>query len=146
MLSFAEPGPLTLYFSSNREGGTGGSDLYMSRKADGWSFDPAEPIPGVNSEADELRPFVRRDGRELLFDSNRPGGQGGSDIWSASRDSITDSWSAPVNLGPNVNGEADELRPALSWAGTTLIFGSNRSGGEGKLDLYYATLDRVPGN
>src|SRR5574341_479191 len=46
VLSFAEPGPPTLYFSSNRpdEQGNVDADLYMSRKADAWSFGPAEPV------------------------------------------------------------------------------------------------------
>lgn len=146
VLSFAEPGPPTLYFSSTRAGGPGGSDLYLSRKADNWTFGPAELVPGVNSADNDGQPYVRRDGLELLFFSNRPGGQGGNDIWSASRDSITSSWSAPVNLGPNVNSSASETRPSLSWEGTTLLFGSDRPGGEGSSDIYYSTRDRIPGH
>jgi len=145
VLSFAEPGPPTLYFSSTRAGGPGGSNLYLSRKADSWSFDPAELVPGVNSDYDDMQPSVRQDGRELVFASNQPGGQGGFDIWSASRDSIAADWAAPVNLGPNVNSAANETRPSLSWEGTTLLFGSNRPGGEGISDIYYATRDRIPG-
>jgi len=145
VLSFAEPGPPTLYFSSTRAGGLGGSDLYLSRKADSWSFDPAEPVSSVNSAYDDMQPSVRQDGRELVFASNRPGGQGGFDIWSASRDSIATDWSALVNLGPNVNSAANETRPSLSWEGTTLLFGSNRPGGEGISDIYYTTRDRIRG-
>jgi len=76
----------------------------------------------------------------LVFASNRPGGQGNFAIWGASRDSIAGSWSAPVNLGPNVNSLANETRPPLSWEGTTLLFGSTRPG-EGMSDIYYATRD-----
>ena len=142
VLSFAEPGAPTLYFSSTR---SGNSDLYVSHKTGSWSFGPAEPVLQVNSAANEMQPSVRHDGRELVFASNRPGGQGGSDIWSASRDSIADPWSAPVNLGPNVNSAANETRPSLSWEGTLLLFGSNRPGGEGISDIYYATRDQIPG-
>jgi hypothetical protein len=138
VLSFAEPGPPTLYLSSARVGGPGGSNLYLSRMAGAWAFDPAELVPGVNSDTDDMQPSVRRDGRELVFASNRPGGQGGFDIWSASRDSIA-AWSAPVNL-PNVNSAAHETRPSLSWEGTTLLFGSTRPG-EGVSDIYYSTRD-----
>jgi len=145
VLSFAEPGPPTLYFSSARLGEPGGSNLYLSRMADPWSFDPAELVPGVNSDYDDMQPSVRQDGRELVFASNRPSGQGGFDIWSASRDSIVAAWSAPVNLGPNVNSPANETRPSLSWEGTTLLFGSTRPGGEGISDIFYATRDRIPG-
>ena len=146
VLSFAKPGPPTLYFSSTRTGGLGGSDLYQSRKADSWSFDPAEPVSGANSTYDDMQPSVRHDGRELVFASNRPGGQGGFDIWSASRDSTPDAWSAPVNLGPNVNSPANETRPSLSWKATTLLFGSNRPGGEGGSDIYFTTRDKDSGH
>jgi OmpA-OmpF porin, OOP family len=62
------------------------------------------------------------------FFSNRTGAQG-NDIYSARRKSNSDAWSTPVNLGPNVNSVAAETRPSLSWDGTTLYFGSTRTGG-----------------
>lgn len=114
-------------------------NLYMSRMSGSWSFSKAELVPGVNSDADDMQPYVRQDGRELVFSSNRSGGQGSFDIWSASRDTIVGSWSTPVNLGPNVNSLAGETRPSLSWEGTTLLFGSNRSGVEGVSDIFYST-------
>ena len=121
MLSPDQP---TLFFSSARVGGPGGINLYLSRMVGGWSFGPAELVPGVNSDADDMQPYIRRDGRELVFASNRSDGQGSFDIWSASRDSIADPWSVPVNLGPNVNSAASESRPSLSWDGTMLLFGT----------------------
>jgi Tol biopolymer transport system component len=142
VLSFAEAAPPTLYFSSTRAGGFGGSDLYMSRMTGPWSFGHAELVPGVNSSSDDARPSIRHDGRELVFDSNRPeGSQGGFDIWSASRDSIANSWSAPANLGPNINSSANEIRSWISWEATELIFGSFRTGGDGSSDMYYSTRD-----
>jgi hypothetical protein len=141
VLVFAESKPPTLYFSSTR---TGGSDLYMSQKGAGWSFGPAELVPGVNSAANDMQPSVSQDGRELVFASNRPDSQG-FDIWSASRDSIADSWSAPVNLGSSVNSAANETRPSLSWDGTILLFGTNRPGVEGVSDIFYATRDPFSG-
>lgn len=62
----------------------------------------------------------------------------GNDIYSATRATVDDAWSTPVNLGPNVNGTSasSETRPSLSWDGTTLYFGSNRAGGEGDSDHY----------
>ena len=141
VLSFAEPGSPTLYFSSSRPGGPGGSNLYMSRMTGGWSFGPAELVPGVNSDSDDMQPSVRQNGRELVFASNRPGGigQANFDIWSASRASISADWSTPVNLGPNVNSTANETRPSLSWDARTLLFGTTRPGVEGSSDIYYST-------
>jgi len=140
VLVYAEQGAPTLYFSSAR---TGGGDLYMSPMVGDWSFGPAVLVPGVNSlDTADGQPYVSRDGRELFFFSNRSGGLGASDIWSATRNSIAEPWSAPFNLGPNVNTSANETRPSLSWDGKTLLFGSNRPGVEGISDIFYATRDR----
>jgi Tol biopolymer transport system component len=87
-----------------------------------------------------MQPSIRRDGRELVFASNRPGSQG-FDIWSASRDSITSDWSEPVNPGSNVNSAGNETRPSLSWDGIMLLFGTTRPGVEGVSDIYYSTRD-----
>jgi Tol biopolymer transport system component len=141
VLVFTEPGPPTLFFSSARVGGPGGINLYLSRMVGAWSFGLPELIPGVNTDADDMQPYVRRDGRELVFASNRSGGQGNFDIWSASRDSIADPWSIPVNLGLNVNSVASESRPSLSWDGTMLLFGTTRSGVEGASDIFYSTRE-----
>jgi hypothetical protein len=141
VLVFEELGPPTLYFSSTRDGV---SNLYKSRMTGDWTFGPADLIPGVNSAFDDFRPFVSRDGRELYFDSNRPGGLGGFDIWSSNRDSISSEWSLPINLGPDVNSPANETRASLSWDGLMLLFGSDREGGEGSLDIYYSTRERIP--
>jgi hypothetical protein len=63
-------------------------------------------------------------------------GFGGIDLWTSTRASTSDPWSAPTNLGGGVNSGANDLRASLSWDGTTLYFGSSRSGGEGNQDLY----------
>jgi hypothetical protein len=140
VLSFAEPGPPTLYFSSTRAGGLGGSDLYMSQMTGAWSFGAAELVPGVNSASDDMQPALSRNGQELVFASNRPGSLG-FDIWSATRDSITTAWSEPINLGSNVNSAGNETRPSLSWDAEMLLFGTTRTGVEGVSDIYYSTRD-----
>ena len=140
VMLFAEDGPSTLYFSSTRSDQLGGSDLYQSRKRDDWAFAPAELVPNVNSDYDDMQPSVRRDGRELVFASNRPGSLG-FDIWSTSKNSIREAWSAPVNLGPNINSDANETRPSLSWDAKTLLFGTTRLGVEGVSDIFYSTRE-----
>jgi hypothetical protein len=135
-----------LYFASNRPGGFApdvGSppdgDIYVSALQAGGNFGPASLVPGINTEFNDSRPNVRKDGREIFFDSQRPGGQGGFDLWSSSRESVLDEWPTPSNLGHNVNSPADEMRAFLSWDGTVLYFGSTRAGGEGSQDLYVTT-------
>jgi Tol biopolymer transport system component len=119
-----EAGPVrvghSLYFSSNR---TGNSDIYESLVFGRWISRPA-PVAELNSPAEDARPYVRSDGREIVFDSTRQGGM--PDIWAATRPHPWAPWSAPVNLGPTVNSPAAETRPSLSADGTTLYFGSTR--------------------
>jgi hypothetical protein len=137
-----------LFFSSNR---SGVSDLYVSELGPDGAFGAAVPVDGVNSDFEDARPNVRRDGLELVFDSTRPGGEGGADVWAATRASVDATWSAPVNLGPAVNSPANETRPSLSWDGMTLYFGSNRVGsvpsldGPPSADIYVSHRQRVTG-
>jgi ribosomal protein L24E len=146
-------GPV-LYFSSNRAGGftdegpgavAGDSDLYES-VSHGGTFGTPDLVAGANSAADDGQPNVRRDGLELFFFSTRSGGLGLADLYSATRSSASDPWSAPVNLGSSVNSTAADTRPSLSWDGTTLYFGSTRPGGEGSSDHYVTTRTRLNGN
>lgn len=135
-------GPV-LYFSSTL---TGAGDLYYSRWIDG-SFQGRELVPGVNTPSVEGQPNVRRDGLEIFFFSNRAGANG-NDIYAATRASTSDAWSLPVNLGTDVNGpsatpQSSETRPSLSWDGTKLYFGSNRSPGGGLNSDHYVTT-RAP--
>lgn len=135
-----ESGREILYFSSGRPGGPGGQDIYYS-----VDFGPAQLAPGaLNTPFHDARPNVRRDGLEIVFDSNRPGGMGGFDIWTATRASTSDPWPSPVNVA-NVNSPAADDRAALSWDGTFMVFGSDRTGGEGMLDIYVTTRSKARG-
>jgi hypothetical protein len=78
-------------------------------------------------------PNISKDGREIVFASNRPaGGQGDFDIWSSTRAGVFEPWAAPTNLGTAVNGPGRETRPSLSWDASRLYFG--RSG-----EIYVST-------
>jgi WD40-like Beta Propeller Repeat len=132
-----------LYFSRSTlpPGNTG--ELYVSEKQGNMSFGAASPIVELNdAAANDIQPNVRKDGREIVFSSNRAGGLGGQDIWSATRQSVDDSWSAPVNLGPTVNTAAAESRPSFSWDAETLYFG-RAPGPEGSSDIYITTREKV---
>jgi hypothetical protein len=143
-------GPV-LYFSSTRAGGfspelpgavTGDADIYSSEWT-GGRYQPAALVPDVNSAQEDGQPYIQRDALELYFFSTRPGGRGAQDIWVASRAKAHDPWSAPVNLGENVNTPAAETRPSLSWDGTTLYFGSTLSTGEA--NIYVSRRDELTG-
>jgi hypothetical protein len=148
----AEEGDGALYFSSTRAGGfaadapgavVGDADIYASPvSADGTVGAPAL-VPGVNSASNDFRPHVRRDALEIFFDSNRGGGFGGLDVWSATRDAAGDAWSLPTNVGPNINSSGNETRPYLSWGATTLYFGTTRTGVEGQGDIFVSTRQKA---
>jgi hypothetical protein len=135
-----------LYFSSTI---TGNGDLYYSAWH-GGAFQGRKEVAGVNTLAwNEGQPNVRRDGLEIFYFSNQPDGiGGGNDIYSATRPSTTAAFSGAADLGGNVNSAAAETRPSLSWDGTTLYFGSTRSGGgaEGDADHYVTTRDALNGS
>jgi|RhiMethySRZTD1v2_1073278.scaffolds.fasta_scaffold43194_5 hypothetical protein len=132
-----DDGRVELYFSSNRAGGAfpdvGGvpdSDIYVSELLTDGTFADASPVAGLNTDREDSRPNVRRDGLEIFFDSNRAGGYGGVDIWSTTRGDASAGWAPPFNAGSNVNSSANETRPFLTWGATTLYFGTNRAGVE----------------
>lgn len=139
-----EDGTPVLYFNSNRPGGFGGHDLYATTRASDGTFDVPVPIVELNSSSNDQQSAIRRDGLEIFFTSNRSGGLGFADIWQATRASATDPWSAPVNMG-TINSPQGDARPALSWDGTELYFGSSRPGGSGLDDLHVTTRTKVSG-
>jgi hypothetical protein len=134
-----------LYFSSSSAGVPG--DLYVSEKNGPLSFGPATAIAELNdAAANDIQPNVRKDGREVVFSSNRAGGFGGQDIWSATRASTDDPWSVAVNLGSGVNTGLGESRPSLSRNALQLLFGragpaGTGEGGTGLADVYVTTRD-----
>ncbi|HYW30169.1 MAG TPA: hypothetical protein VE869_01600 [Gemmatimonas sp.] len=120
-------GPV-LYFSSVR---SGAGDIYRATW-DGGRYRNAGPVTQVNTASVEGQPFVREDGLEMFFFSNRPGsmlsaaGTPSNDIWYANRARAKDAWSAPVHLDGRINSGASETRPSLSPDGSVLYFGSTR--------------------
>ena len=140
-----ERGRPVLYFASTRSGGPGDpaatdQDIYYS-----VNFGPAQLAPGaLNTPFDDARPNVRHDGLEIVFDSNRPGGLGATDIWIAARKSTRDPWPAAVHI-PQINSAAGESRASLSWDGSIMLFGSGRPGGEGQADTYVTTRQQQRG-
>jgi hypothetical protein len=88
---------------------------------------------------------VRKDGREVVFSSNRTGTIGGQDLYVATREHVDDPWSTPVHLGGAVNTTAGETRPSLSWDAQTLYFG-RAPGPEGSSDIYVTIRDKLSGS
>jgi Tol biopolymer transport system component len=133
---------LELYFASDRGSANGQLDIYLSERKSHGGFRAAALVEELSSAANDQRPSVDADGREMFLSSNRPGSRAGStDIWTAKRRSGHGRWSRPVNLGVSINTEFLDQQPALSKDGSILHFASNRPGGSGGLDLYAARRD-----
>lgn len=134
----------TLYFNAGNLAAQG-ADLYSAPiTRDGEPLGPAELLADVSAPgANDAGQSVRRDGREMLFWSNRAGGLGSADIWVSTRRKADDPWSTPVNLGAPVNTEFAEERPSLSRDGRTLVFDSDRPAGSvGGQDIWMSTRTR----
>lgn len=128
----------TLYFASNRPGGFGGVDLYVTRKqADGSWSTPVNLGPTINTEKDEKSPFIHTDSETLYFSSNGLPGLDGQDIFFVKKDA-TGKWQEPKNIGMPINTEGDDLGFFVSTDGHYGYFSSNRSlaGARGGWDLY----------
>lgn len=126
----------TLYFASDRPGGYGGTDIYVSRRTkDGWSR-PENLGPIVNSAFDEMSPVIGVDNKSLTFSSNRLNGFGGFDIYFTKLSGNT--FSNPRNAGEPINSSTDEYYYYSLPNSKYAYFSSERSGGEGGLDIYVA--------
>lgn len=91
-------------------------------------------FPYNSDEHSTGHPALSADGKVMYFVSDMPGGQGGADIWMSRRKSESE-WEKPVNLGPYVNTEGDELFPFVDATGT-LYFASDGHAGIGGLDVF----------
>ncbi|MCX7937507.1 MAG: OmpA family protein [Chlorobi bacterium] len=125
----------TLYFASDRPGGKGGTDLYRCRwLGNRWS--EPEPLSELNSEYDEITPSIAPDNKTLYFASNRPGGNGGFDIYVARLQG--NRFSSPQNIGTPINSPNDDISYIALPNSTTAYFASDRPGGMGGYDIYRA--------
>jgi len=132
-----EVGVPQLYFSSSRLSDGRGSIFVSEQAADG-SFGPAVLVLELSGLGNTRRPSIRHDGLEIFFGSERPGIPNSQDLWVATRETVFDAWSAPVNLGSPLNSELVDVQPYISSDRETLFFASNRPSG-GPTDLYVST-------
>jgi hypothetical protein len=125
-----------LYFSSNRPGGYGGYDIWVSpRQGDSWG-PPRNLGPPVNSETNEFGASLPVSGTEIYFcrtSSNEPWSSG-SAIYCSEK--IGGQWSAPVRLPEPINSNAGDFEPAISSDGNTLYFASFRDNGQQAVFAY----------
>ena len=131
----------TLYFGSDRAGGYGQDDIWVSVKSGGAWGQPVNLGDVVNTSGNECPRWVSADGQTLVFISSRSGGYGLHDLWYTTK--VGNAWTAPVNLGPNVNSAAEDWGASFDCnhgeLGGVIFFGSGRDGGVGGMDLWRST-------
>lgn len=138
--SISPDGQYLFFTGCNRPNGLGRCDLYVSHKEGNNWGQPFNLGAPVNSIYWESQPAISPDGNTLYFVSNRPGGIGGYDIWKTLLNEEGE-WSAPVNLGPEINTPYDENTPFLHADGKTLYFSSDGWPGMGNKDIFMSRLD-----
>lgn len=122
-----------LYFSSNRPGGFGGMDIWVTEwNGLGWGM-PENLGETVNSNGNEIFPFIEYNGR-LVFASSGWGGYGGLDLFSVNKKD--GAWVERTHMEAPLNSRWDDFGYSSEKGGATGYFTSNRKGGIGKDDLY----------
>ncbi|MCT4600822.1 MAG: OmpA family protein [Marinifilaceae bacterium] len=140
------PNGKSFYFVSNRPGGKGGADIYkcyILKWIDGYRPICSDPILlNINTEFDEMSPYLSSDENILFFSSNGYPGMGGFDFFKSFINN--DSLSKPVNLGGFINSSKDELGITFKEDGREVFFASSR---DSLLDLYsfkFKKIDKCP--
>ena len=134
-----------MFFSSNREGGFGGMDLYVMQKDENGDWgEPVNLGANINTEKNEVFPFIHADGT-LYFSSNGHNGVGNLDIYYSKPNAA--SWGNVVNLGRPFNSDDDDFGIIIDRDNKNGYFSSDRPGGLGGDDIYsfHITGDQIAG-
>ena len=133
--TFTEDGR-TIYFASDRPGGIGGKDIYVSRKLPTGEWGKPQNLgPAINTPDDEDSPFIHSDGKTLYFASEGHNSMGGFDVFYSSKND-SGVWAKPVNVGYPVNTPSDDLFYIPTADGQRVYYASKRKGGLGRSDIY----------
>jgi outer membrane protein OmpA-like peptidoglycan-associated protein len=133
--SITPDGHWMVFTSCGRAENMGECDLYIAEYTGGTWRNVRNLGANVNSPFWDSQPTISSDGLMIIFASDRPGGQGGTDLWMTTRSHGGD-WRPAVNLGAVINTVGDELAPSLAADNQTLYFSSDQHPGIGGLDVY----------
>ena len=144
--AFVTPDGHRLIFVSNRPGGLGAGDFYMSFRRDthdDFAWEAPVNISAINSAFDEFGPWAfeeeETDTLQFYFTSNRPGGLGGYDIYTSTMGA--DGTFSPPVLVPELSSSANDTFPVVRKDGLEMFITSNRTGTLGGLDLWVSTRE-----
>jgi Tol biopolymer transport system component len=132
-------GATVMYFASNRLNPRDyeAFDIFASQLAADGTFETPVFVQRVSSSAHDGGPSLTCDGLTMYLHSGRSGGTGAQDIWSASRQSTAQAWTAPTNVSAIVNSTAVDHGPDISCDGRILYFDSTRTDGVGDRDIWF---------
>lgn len=129
----------TLFFISERKGGYGNADIWMSKRVSNSEWGkPVNLGPEINSEYDEVGAFIAPDGKTLFFSSNGKGSMGSYDVFKTTFDGS--KWAKPINLGYPINTVYKDGPFVVSADANFAYFASERNGGIGESDIYSADI------
>ena len=128
----------SLYFGSNRSGGFGSGDIYVStRQSPAHAWTPAQNLGAlIDTGMFEAFATPSADGNTLYFERSTAAGAPDADIWFTTRTNENEPWSFPQRLVEPINGPNGEFSPSLSTDGLTLYFASMREGNIGFVDIW----------
>ena len=107
----------TLYFVSDRRGGFGQRDIYVSNFVEGNGWSQARNLgPSVNTSQDEVSPFIHANGHTLYFSSTGYEGFGGFDLFYVKRE--LNGWSKPKNVGYPINTHENQISFSINSIGS----------------------------
>ena len=130
----------TLYYTSNRQGGLGNKDIWMSVLQNDGSWSRPENLGyQINTEEEDMSPFIHPDNNTLYFASDGRVGMGSLDLYVVRKDA-ENNWGTPVNLGYPINTHEEESGLIVNSKGDLAFFSTDRLGGFGSLDLYQFNL------
>jgi outer membrane protein OmpA-like peptidoglycan-associated protein len=134
----------TLFFASNREGGIGGLDIWLTHKDKKGNWDdPINLGSEINTPYDEDGPFIGYDGKTLFFSSAGGEGMGGFDIYRVVYDSAANGWEAPENMGYPINTPDHDIYFVPTKDGKDAFYSSVRDDGYGNSDIYMLRIPEV---
>jgi outer membrane protein OmpA-like peptidoglycan-associated protein/tetratricopeptide (TPR) repeat protein len=128
-----------LYFSSDRPGGFGGADIYVSYLHSNKWTEPKNVGNVINTPGDEFYPYVYKDS-VMFFASNGHGGFGGLDNFVSRIEK--GSFTSPMNMSFPINSSLDDFALIVDHTGRNGMFSSNRNGGKGYDDIYNFSLNK----
>jgi len=134
------PDGRTMYFASDRQGGFGGKDIYRATLLGDSAWGNIQNLgANINTSQDDDGPYLTENAYKMYFASRGHNSMGGYDIFWSELGPDGTSWQLAQNMGVPVNSTADDIYYQPMKDGSQAVFSSNREGGSGLMDIYFAS-------